>query len=88
MSDIEERLAHAFPPLGLRVTAGPLERRSNGAEETRTLVDDARVGGHNHGTMPFSYPWTDASDADLPSHYLQGWGRTLATFSVRHHHCR
>jgi RimJ/RimL family protein N-acetyltransferase len=32
--------------------------------------------------MPFSFPWTDASDADLPSHYLQWWWRTLATFSV------
>ena len=82
MSDIEERLAHAFPPLGLRVTAGPLELRSIGAEEVLTLVDVARDGVHDHETMPFSFPWTDASDADLPSHYLQWWWRTLATFSV------
>lgn len=82
MSDIEERLAHAFPPLGLRVAAGPLELRSIGAEEVLTLVDVARDGVHDHETMPFSFPWTDASDADLPSHYLQWWWRTLATFSV------
>ena len=82
MSTAEQRLAQAFPPLGVRVTAGPLELRSISAEDVLALIDVVRDGVHADEVMPFSFPWTDVTDEDLPSHYLQWWWRTLATFST------
>lgn len=81
MSTVEARLAEAFPPLGLRVAAGPLELRGIGAEEALALAEVVRGGTHDDAVMPFCVPWTDADPDELPLSYLQWWWRGLATFS-------
>lgn len=75
------RLADIFPPLGLRVVAGPLELRGIGSEEVLALLDVVRDGIHHPATMPFLMPWTDADPADLPLNYLQWWWRSMALFT-------
>lgn len=78
---VDPRLAEAFPPLGLRVTAGPLELRGIGTEEALALIDVVRGGVHDESVMPFSVPWTDAEPEALPANYLQWWWRSMATFA-------
>lgn len=75
------RLTEIFPPLGLRVTCGPLELRGIGDSEMLALLDVVRGGIHPPDEMPFYFPWTDASASDLPINYLQWWARGLATWS-------
>ena len=78
---IDPRLLEAFPPLGLRVQAGPLELRGIGEQEALDLVEVVRGGVHDEAVMPFSVPWTDADPEHLALNYLQWWWRSMATFS-------
>ena len=75
------RLAEIFPPLGLRITRGPLELRGIGDEEMLALLRVVQGGIHAPERMPFLFPWTDASPQDLPFKYLQWWARGMATWS-------
>lgn len=75
------RLAEIFPPLGLRITRGPLELRGIGDEEMLALLRVVQGGIHAPERMPFLFPWTDASPQDLPFTYLQWWARGMATWS-------
>lgn len=75
------RLAEIFPPLGLRITAGPLELRGIGDAEMLALLEVVRGGIHAPERMPFTFPWTDASPEDLPFNYLQWWARGMASWS-------
>lgn len=75
------RLAEIFPPLGLRITRGPLELRGIGDEEMLALLGVVQGGIHAPERMPFLFPWTDASPQDLPFKYLQWWARGMATWS-------
>ncbi|WP_342372782.1 GNAT family protein [Propioniciclava soli] len=79
MSD--PRLAEIFPPLGLRITCGPLELCGIGDAEVLTLLDVVRGGVHPRHFMPFAFPWTDAPEDELPLNYLQWWWRGMATWS-------
>lgn len=74
------RIAEYFPPLGVRITAGPLELRGVGEDELVALIDIVLAGEvHDPAQMPFSYPWTDAPAADAPRNYLQfHWGNRAA----------
>lgn len=78
---MDARLAEIFPPLGLRVTCGPLELRGIGDSEMLGLLDVVRDGIHAPERMPFTVPWTDAGASDLPFNYLQWWARGLASWS-------
>ena len=51
-------LAEAYPVLGLRVTAGPIEL--SGADDATliALADLAFEGIHEPDAMPFLQPWT------------------------------
>lgn len=77
----DPRVVEIFPPLGLRVTSGPLELRGIGEREVLALLDVVKGGVHAPELMPFSFPWTDAADDDLPLNYLQWWWRTMATWA-------
>ena len=53
-------LVDAFPPLGLRIEAGPLVLRGVTDELIPALSELAMSGIHDPAFMPFSFPWTDA----------------------------
>ncbi|MDO5535282.1 MAG: GNAT family protein [Propionibacteriaceae bacterium] len=78
---MDPRLVEIFPPLGLRITSGPLELRGIGEAEVLALLDLARAGIHPAERMPFTFPWTDAPAEELPLNYLQWWWRGMATWS-------
>lgn len=78
---MDPRLEAIFPPLGLRVTCGPLELRGIGDVEMLALLEVVQGGIHAPERMPFYFPWTDASAEDLPLNYLQWWSRGIATWS-------
>ncbi|MFT3876213.1 MAG: GNAT family N-acetyltransferase [Propioniciclava sp.] len=78
---MDPRLAHYFPPLGVRVASGRLELRGIGTDEVLALIDVVRDGVHDPAQMPFSFPWTDASREEIPRNYLQWWWRELATWT-------
>lgn len=68
-------LAEAYPVLGLRVTAGPIEL--SGADDATliALADLAFEGIHEPDAMPFLQPWTLRADGDFQRNFLQyHWG--------------
>lgn len=76
-----DRLAEIFPPLGVRVSCGPLELTGIGPDEMIELLDIAAEGVHDPATMPFTVPWTEAGPADLPVNYFQWWARNAASWT-------
>lgn len=78
---MDPRLTEIFPPLGLRVTCGPLELRGIGDLEMLALLEVVQDGIHPPERMPFYFPWTDAPAPEVPLNYLQWWARTLATWN-------
>lgn len=77
----DPRLVEIWPPLGLRITCGPLELRGIGESEVLALLDVVRGGIHADDVMPFAFPWTLAPLEELPLNYLQWWAGQLSTFS-------
>jgi RimJ/RimL family protein N-acetyltransferase len=75
------RITDVFPPLGLRVTAGPLELRGLVDDDLAQLAELARRGIHDPTTMPFYFPWTDAPIDELARSTAQYHWRTRADFS-------
>jgi RimJ/RimL family protein N-acetyltransferase len=74
-------IADIYPPLGLRITAGPLELRGISDEDIAALAHLAGRGIHPPDRMPFSTPWTDAPAAELPLQFARyHWGNR-ASFS-------
>ncbi|MDQ7992214.1 MAG: GNAT family protein [Propionicimonas sp.] len=68
-------LADAFPPLGLRVEAGPVVLRPITDDVLPELVEVALAGVHPPDQRPFYHPWTEAPAAELPANYVQfHWG--------------
>lgn len=68
-------IADIYPPLGLRITAGPLELRGISDEDIAALAHLAGRGIHPPDRMPFSTPWTDAPAAELPLRFARyHWG--------------
>lgn len=78
----DPRLVEIYPPLGLRVTSGPLELRGIGEPEVLALLDVVKSGVHAPEAMPFAFPWTDAENTELPLNYLQWWWRGMATWAT------
>ncbi len=74
-------MEQVWPLFGLRVTAGPLELRPVRDEDIPTLVELARAGIHPAGTMPFTYPWTDAPAEHLGRNMAAYYWRTRAEVS-------
>jgi RimJ/RimL family protein N-acetyltransferase len=73
-------LTGIYPPLGLRICAGPLELRGIGEPEVLALLAVVQRGIHDPSWTPFAVPWTDAPAEDLPLNYLQWWWGTMAAF--------
>ena len=69
------RLEEIWPPLGLRISSGPLELSAVRDDDIPALVDLAERGIHEPATMPFMFPWTDTPKEQLPrsmaAHYWQ-----------------
>jgi len=64
-----------FPPLGVRVEAGPLVLRPITDDLLPELIELALNGIHEPERMPFCTPWTDAPADELPLNYVQyQWG--------------
>ena len=71
-----------FPPLGLRVVAGPLELRGLTDELIVELCDLAEAGIHEPDAMPFYFPWTAAPAGQLSRNTAAyHWGKR-STFSA------
>jgi len=73
-------LTDLFPPLGLTLTAGPLVMGGITDEILPELCDLARRGIHDPGEMPFSFPWTDAPEAELARNTAAYHWRMRAAF--------
>lgn len=68
-------LTHVFPPLRLRIEAGPLVLRPVTDELLPALIDVAMAGVHDPALMPFAHPWTDVPVDRLPTEFAQyHWG--------------
>lgn len=75
-------VADAFPVLGLRVTAGPLELRGITDDLLGSLADLAVDGIHDPAEMPFYVPWSTEPAVLLPRNLAQyHWG-VRASFSI------
>ncbi|KRE94704.1 GCN5 family acetyltransferase [Nocardioides sp. Soil774] len=75
-------VADLFPPLGLRVVAGPLELRGLTDELIVELCDLAERGIHDPDAMPFYFPWTAAPAGQLSRNTAAyHWGKR-STFSA------
>jgi RimJ/RimL family protein N-acetyltransferase len=58
-------LVDLFPPLGLRVVAGPLELRGLTDDLILELCGVAEAGIHDPDAMPFYFPWSTAPAGQL-----------------------
>jgi RimJ/RimL family protein N-acetyltransferase len=74
-------LEEIWPPLGVRLTAGPLRLHGLRDVDIPELVELAGRGIHEPDRMPFSTPWTDAPAAELPGKMAAHYWQTRAEFS-------
>jgi RimJ/RimL family protein N-acetyltransferase len=71
--------AMAFPLLGLRITAGPVELRAITDDLLVPLAQLAIDGIHDRDFMPFYTPWSLAPALELPLNVAQyHWGKRSA----------
>lgn len=70
------------PPLGLRITAGPVSLVGITDEIVPALCDLALAGIHPADRMPFLHPWTDVPRELLGPNTAQYYWRTRAEFSI------
>ena len=76
--------ADLFPPLGLRITAGPVELRGITDEVLLGLCELAESGIHEPERMPFYFPWTDAPAGELARNTAAYHWRARADFTPDH----
>jgi RimJ/RimL family protein N-acetyltransferase len=77
-------IATAFPLLGLRIAAGPLELRGITDDLLGPLADIAVAGIHDSDSMPFYVPWSTAPADVLPRQFAQyHWGQRAAFSPAR-----
>lgn len=75
MTTTHSTLAEAFPVLGLRVSAGPLELSGPDDDTLIALANLAFAGVHAPDAMPFLVPWTLAPPDRFHREFLQyHWG--------------
>ena len=76
-----QTLTDLFPPLGLRVVAGPLELRGLTDDLIVQLCATAEAGIHEPDAMPFYFPWSTAPAGQLSRNTAAyHWGKR-STFS-------
>jgi RimJ/RimL family protein N-acetyltransferase len=76
-----ETLADWFPPLGLKVTAGPVELRPILDGDLPALCQLAADGVHEPERMPFFFPWTDGTPEEVGRRVAQYQWRKRAEFT-------
>lgn len=75
MTSGRRTLAEAYPVLGLRIAAGPIELRGMDDETLIAMADIAAAGTHGNDEMPFLQPWTRTPAEQFHLQYLQyHWG--------------
>ena len=75
MGVAHRNLVEAFPVLGLRVTAGPIELAGIDDTTLIALANVAADGVHADDRMPFLHPWTRTPPGDFHRQFLQyHWG--------------
>lgn len=68
-------IGEAYPPLKLRITAGPIELRGINDDTALALANLAADGVHPEGEMPFQHPWTRTPPEQFHTRFLQyHWG--------------
>lgn len=77
-------LEEIWPPYGVTVTASDLELRVVRESDVPKLVALVQSGVHAPDRMPFSFPWTAAPAADLPTDYFRYVARTKASLTPDH----
>lgn len=70
-----------FPPLGVKVTAGPLELRPMLDADLPALCNLAADGVHEPERMPFFFPWTDGTPEEVGRRVAQYHWRKRAEFT-------
>lgn len=87
-------LAEAYPVLGLRIVAGPIELSGMDDDTLFALANLAADGVHGEDEMPFLQPWTRTPAERFQLQYLQHHWGVRSRFSadawdldlaVRHH---
>ena len=76
------RLADLHPPLGLRITAGPVELRGITDDDLVLLCALAEAGVHPPEEMPFYVPWTAAPPGELARNTAAHHWQNRATWST------
>ncbi len=75
MAAAHRTLAEAYPVLGLRIVAGPVELHGMDDDTLIALADLAAEGIHDDDAMPFLQPWTRTPAERFHLQYLQHhWG--------------
>jgi RimJ/RimL family protein N-acetyltransferase len=67
-----------WPPFGLRVTCGPLVMRPMRDEDFPEVLAMVHGGIHAPELMPFAFPWTDATGAEMDRQFVQYHWRARA----------
>jgi RimJ/RimL family protein N-acetyltransferase len=75
MDDAMDRI---WPPFGLRVTCGPLVMRPMRDDDFPEVLEVVHGGIHAPELMPFSFPWTDATGAEMDRQFVQYHWRARA----------
>ncbi len=71
-------IANLFPPLDLRITAGPIELRGLTDNDLPDLCELAENGIHDPALMPFFTPWTGETGSWLGlAHQGRGIGTAM-----------
>jgi RimJ/RimL family protein N-acetyltransferase len=75
---MDDALARLWPPFGLRVTCGPLVLRPLRDADFPEVLAVVHAGIHAPDLMPFSFPWTDATGAEMDRQFVQYHWRSRA----------
>ena len=73
-----EALSTSWPLFGLHLSTPRLELRAITDEDLPAFQAAALAGIHEPGRSPFSFPWTDVPDAELPANMARHVWRTRA----------
>jgi RimJ/RimL family protein N-acetyltransferase len=73
-----DALEQLWPPFALRVTCGPLVLRPMRDTDFPEVLAVVHAGIHAPDFMPFSFPWTDVTGAEMDRQFLQYHWRARA----------
>jgi RimJ/RimL family protein N-acetyltransferase len=77
-------LAQLWPPFRLRMACGPLVMRPLRDDDFPEVLAVVHAGIHPPDFMPFSFPWTDASGAEMDRQFVQYHWKARAELAPEH----